>query len=331
MGLIQFTGGINNALRVQKWATLVWHVHQRDQFFYHFTSDDGSNIVHRKLDFTRSAGYQMTEGLMMPFAGDGVTGDEILEDNEEAPDFYNMTWTVTQIRNAGRYAGRETQQATETDLPKEIKNGLGDWMSNKKDKDIFTALASSPSKIYYVNDRAGTSTVVAGDLCTLREFVRAKTYAVSTAYPKLPPIKIANTGGKTVYRYVNLMHDHVAYDITMNDPVYQQVVRDAGARGPENPIFTGALVDYMGMVMHAHDNCPTFTTWGSGANVAGAESYLLGRQAVVVGIGGYRTEGNKNGYIQMVEKRFDEIGPFTQECVSNNAVNSRDIPYAMAA
>ena len=50
MGLIMFTAGINSALRVQKWAVELWHVHQRDQFFYHFTSKDGQNIVHEKLD-----------------------------------------------------------------------------------------------------------------------------------------------------------------------------------------------------------------------------------------------------------------------------------------
>ncbi len=182
-------------------------------------------------------------------------------------------------------------------------------MANKRDRGIFDAIASSPSKIYYVNDRAGTSTVVAGDLCTLQQFVRAKTYAVSTAYPKLPPIKIAKVGDKTVYRYVGLMHDHVAYDLSMNDPVYQQTVRDAGGRGPDNPMFTGALIDYMGMLLHAHDNCPTFTTWGSGSNVAGAESYLLGRQAVIVGIGGYKIQ-NKNGYLNIIEKRFDYANQF---------------------
>ena len=203
-------------------------------------------------------------------------------------------------------------------------------MKNKKDTGVFDAIASSPTKIYYVNDRAGTSTVAAGDLCTLKEFVRAKTYAVSTAYPKLPPIKVAKIGDKTVYRYLGLMHDHVAYDLSMNDPVYQQTVRDAGARGIDNPMFTGALIDYMGMILHAHDNCPTFSTWGSGSDVAGAESYLLGAQAVIVGIGGYKIQG-KNGYINYVEKRFEDNGPLTQECVLNNAVNSGNLPYAMAA
>ena len=309
MGLIQFTAGINSALRVQKWSVELWHVHQRDQFFYHFTSKDGQNIVHEKLDFTKGAGYQMTEGLMMPFVGDGVINDEVLEDSEEAPDFYNMTWTISQLRNAGRYAGEETNQQTEYKLPQEIRNGLGDWMANKRDIAIFDQIASSPTKIYYVNDRAGTSTVAATDLCTLQQFVRAQTWAKATSYPKLPPIKIAKVGEKTVYRYVGLMHDHVAYDLSMNDPVYQQTVRDAGSRGTDNPMFTGSLIDYMGMLLHAHDNCPIATTWGSGSNVAGAESYLLGRQAVIVGIGGYKLQ-NKNGYLKWVEKRFDYENQF---------------------
>lgn len=80
MALIQFTGSINNALRVQRWAVELWHVHQRDQFFYNWTSKDGMNIVHEKLDFTKAAGYQMTEGLMMEFLSDGVANDEALED-----------------------------------------------------------------------------------------------------------------------------------------------------------------------------------------------------------------------------------------------------------
>lgn len=258
---------------------------------------------------TKAAGYQMTEGLMMEFLSDGVANDEALEDHEESPDFYSETWTISQLRNAGRYAGEETQQQTEYNLPKEIRNGLGDWMAATRDKHIFDAIASSPTKIYYVNDRAGTSTVAAGDLCTLNQFYRAKTYAISTAYPKLPPIKITTVGKQTIYRYVCLMHDHVAYDLVVNDPVYQQVAREAAQKGDQNPIISGALMDFQGLSFFAHDNCPTATNWGSGSDVNGAESYLLGRQAVIVGIGGYRMQG-KNGYLKWVEKRFDYDNQF---------------------
>ena len=304
MANIIFSGSINSALRCQEWAVELWHVHNRDQFFYHFTSDSGSNIVHEKKDFTKTAGYQMTEGLRMQFLSDGVINDEILESNEEAPDFYSLTWTISQLRNAGRYAGEETQQYTKYNLPSEIKDGLGEWMSNKRDKDKFTALATSPTKVIYVNSRAGTSTVAAGDLMTLTTLSYAKTYAKSTAYPKIPPIKLTKIGQQTVYKYVVLMHDHVSYDLAVNDPVYQQVARDAGERGTNNALFSGALIDWQGMVLYDHDNCPTVTTWGAGSNIAGAESYLLGKQALIAGIGGYKMSG-KNGYLKWVEKKFD--------------------------
>jgi N4-gp56 family major capsid protein len=309
MAVIQFTGGINSALRVQRWAKELWHVHQRDQFWYPFTSNDGTNIVHQKLDFTKEAGYQMTEGLFMPFVGEGVINDEILEGQEEAPDFFSQTWTISQIRNAGRYAGEETVQQTEANLPAEIRTGLGEWMANKRDKDIFTALATSPTKIYYVNDRAGTSTIVAGDLCTLQQFSRAKTYAMSVAYPRIPPLKISKVGKQTLYRYVALMHDHVAYDLQFNDPIYQQVAREVGVRGDQNWLILGALIDWGGMSFYQHESVPIATTWGVGGNVNGSESYLLGRQALIVGIGGYKMQG-KNGYLKHVEKRFDYENQF---------------------
>lgn len=304
MANIIFSGSINSSLRVQEWAKELWHVHNRDQFFYYFTSQDGSKIVHEKRDFEKNAGFQMTEGLFMPFVGEGVINDEILEGNEEAPDFFAQTWTISQLRNAGRYAGEETQQYTKYPLPAEIRRGLGEWMSNKRDSAIFDALASSPTKVIYVNSRAGTSKVAATDLMTLATLSYAQTYAKSTAYPKIPPIKIAKVGQQTVYKYVILLHDHVAYDLQVNDPVYQQVARDAGARGSGNELFTGALLDWQGMMLFQHDNCPTSTTWGAGSNVAGAEGYLLGTQAVIVGIGGYKMTP-KNGALKWVEKKFD--------------------------
>ena len=132
----------------------------------------------------------------------------------------------------------------------EIRRGLGEWMPEKRDEHIFDAIASSPTKIYYVNSRAGTSAVVATDLMTLNDWVRAQTYAKSSADPKLPPIKITKINQKTIYRYVIIMHDHVSYDLKVNDPVYQQAAREVyQAKGNQNPLISGALLDWQGMVL----------------------------------------------------------------------------------
>ena len=309
MALIQFTSGVNSAHRVQRWSKELWHTHQRDQFFRSYTGAGSNNIIQEKTDFTKNAGYQMTEGLIMPFTGSGVENDELLEGAEEAPDFHSMTWTISQLRNAGRFAGEETQQAVEYPLPTEIKDGLGDWMKEKRDEDIFSALHASCTKIYYVNSRAGTSTVASTDLLTLADVSKAKTYAKSSANPKIPPLKISNVNQKTVYRYLFLMHDHVAYDLVINDSVYQQVTREAERRGGGNPLFAGALIDWDGAMLFEHDNVQIFTGWGSSSDVYGAESLLLGRQACIVGIGGYKIQG-KNGFLKWVEKRFDYENQF---------------------
>jgi len=305
MALITFSAGVNSAHRVERWAKQLWHTHQRDQFFSDLTGKGANNIVQLNANFATKAGFQMTEGLIMPFDSAGVINDELLEENEEAPDFYSMTWTISQLRNAGRFAGQETQQAVEYPLPTEIKDGLGDWLAEKRDEDVFTAISDSCSKIFYVNARAGTGSVVATDLLTLADISKAHTYAKSTASPKIPPMKISAVGKKTVYRYVFIMHDHVSYDLKINDAVYQQVTREAGRRGEDsNRLFQGALIDWDGCVLYDHDNCTLFSGWGAGADVYGAESYLLGRQACIVGVGGYKIN-SKNGYLKWVEKKFD--------------------------
>lgn len=94
MALIRFTAGVNSAHRVERWAKQLWHTHQRDQFFGPFTGKDSNSIIQLKANLATQAGFQMTEGLIMPFDSEGVTGDQILEENEEAPEFHTIIQIV---------------------------------------------------------------------------------------------------------------------------------------------------------------------------------------------------------------------------------------------
>lgn len=309
MGAIEFSGNVNNAARVQKWMVEFWHVHERDQFWKPFTGKGMDNIIQINTDFTKEAGHQMTETLIMPLTGAGVINDEILEDNEEIPDVHTMTWTISQLRNGVRVKGKETEQQVHASLPDEAKGILSPWMAEKRDEDIWTAIAANCTKIMYVNSRAGTSSVVATDLLTLAWIQRAQTYAKAKADPLIPPLKIVMEGTKTVYKYLFVMHDDVSFDLSVSDSNYQTVAKDALLRGKTNPLLSGALMDWKGIVLFDHNNCTTASGWGAGSNVYGAESYLLGRQAAILGIGGYRINGMKS-YLTWVEKRFDYKNQF---------------------
>jgi N4-gp56 family major capsid protein len=57
-------------------------------------------------------------------------------------------------------------------------------------------------------------------------------------------------------------------------------MREAEIRGKENPLFTGAVAIWDGMIVHAHENCAIATDSGSGSNVPWVKSVVLGAQAL---------------------------------------------------
>ncbi len=108
------------------------------------------------------------------------------------------------------------------------------------------------------------------------------------ASPKIRPIRI---NGKEYY--VVILHPYDATNLRQ-DPVWNQAQRDANVRGEDNPIFSGALGIYNGMVIHEHEYVYR-TNDGSGAAYV-ARNILCGQQAAVIGWG---------ANVAWVEKSFD--------------------------
>jgi N4-gp56 family major capsid protein len=59
----------------------------------------------------------------------------------------------------------------------------------------------------------------------------------------------------------------------------------AAAQGQGNPIFSGALGEYRGVVMHSHRNVVRFSDYGSGTNLPAARALFLGAQAAAIAFG----------------------------------------------
>jgi hypothetical protein len=70
------------------------------------------------------------------------------------------------------------------------------------------------------------------------------------------------------------------YDLKQ-DTTMAQALREAEVRGKENPLFSGSIAIWDGVVIHEHENIPILTNWGSGANVPGAKCALMGAQSLV--------------------------------------------------
>lgn len=276
---------ITPALTKKAWSKQLWKEAQIDNFFGRFTAEGPNAIIEKKTDLKKEKGDKITTGLMMKLTGDGVTGDNMLEGNEEKIIFLDFAVEVDQIRNAVRLAGSMQEQKAAYNLRSAAKESLKVWLAEKIEKDIFKALTADPTanRLLYAGGRKAENQITAGDKFSA-EMISAARRKAMLATPKIRPV---NVNGKNYY--VMIIDSYQARDLK-NDEKWLSAQKDANQRGLDNPIFTGALGLYDGVVVHEHENVirtATGATSGSGDTATTVEvghALLLGAQAAVLAI-----------------------------------------------
>ena len=85
-------------LVLKAWAKTCWEAGLRKAFFQKFTGKDSSSIVQIKTELQKGAGDSINIPLLLPLKGEGVTGDNQLEGNEEALIYRSFDVSIDQIR-----------------------------------------------------------------------------------------------------------------------------------------------------------------------------------------------------------------------------------------
>lgn len=267
----------NDALTVRLYHEKFYRDARKDSYFERLMGDSEESVVQVKSDLVKDKGDKITFGISYRLRGDGITGDNILEGNEEAMETADFDVTIDQLRHATRSGGRMTEKRTLFRIPEEARNKLRVWMSEKIDQKCFDALDASPTKILYGGNATSTADIDATDKITLALISKLKTVALTGFNRAQVPLRPIRIGGKR--HFVLLVHPDVEYDLKQ-DSSWQQAQREAEVRGAENPLFTGAQAIWDNVVIHSHENIPIVTNWGAGANVAGARCQFLGAQAL---------------------------------------------------
>lgn len=310
------TFATNDALTKKAWEEKLFRDSVKESYFSKFTSSGSDSIVQEKTQLAKDKGDEITIGLRMRLAGTGVTEGQVLEGNEEKLSTYSMKVTLKQYRHAVRDDGAMSRQRAMFNVSDESRTALKDWMTEKIDQIQFDELGigsgstANPSKIFYKTSSgvlatgtaatAKSALTTADGKLTLTMISFLKTWALTggaRAYIPLRPVKIE---GKPYY--VLLTHPDAVYDLRQ-DTNFQQAMRDAEVRGKDNPLFTGAVAIWDGVVIHAHENAAVAADAGAGSNVPWAKSVLLGQQALCFAFG-KRPEvveetfdyGNEEGY-----------------------------------
>jgi N4-gp56 family major capsid protein len=294
-----------------------------------------NNIIQIKTDLQKESGEKIVFPLTTKLQGDGVEGDSELEGNEEEIEAYSEDVIIDQNRFAVRLKGKLDEKKNAVNMRTDAKNKLSIQMQEFTERQIFLKLggvtnttlvdvngeaysrkalwSNTPDVIPAADENAGTgaryicansggTTALSSTNKLTPDLIMKARIKARLATPKLRPLRIK---GKN--HYVMFIHPWQAFDLK-RDPTFDAARREAEIRGSENPIFTGALGVWDGVIIHEHEYVPFLDVSVAGNSFAGPatgtdcaidcfRALLCGVQAA-----GFAKANNPNGW---VEKTFD--------------------------
>lgn len=305
--------GVNSAEAVKLWRSKLAREALKATWIQKFIGNDSDSILQVFDETSKGAGDRITVTLRMQLTGDGILGDGTLEGNEEALTTYTDNLFIDQLRHAVRSAGKMSDQRIPWSVREEAMMGLKDWWAGRLDTAFFNQLcgytvqtdtrytgnqaviAPDTAHIFRPNSRANDQSLTTGDEMTLgiidNVVAAAKLGGVGTTGPVIRPI---NVDGDQMY--VMVMHTHQVTQLRTNTSagqwldIQKAAVTGDGSKG--NPIFTGALGVYNGVVLHESTRITNGVNSGTGAVVSTARrAVLLGAQSAAIAFGkGYSFE-----------------------------------------
>jgi N4-gp56 family major capsid protein len=317
------------------WSRDFWRVARNASFINKFAGGGPNSMVHKVTELTKGPkGTRAVLTLIAEMTGDGVTGDNTLEGNEEALRAYDMVVNIDQLRMANRNTGKLADQKSVVNFRETSRDVLAYAFADRIDQMAFLTLSGvsyaykNNGALRVVNPGAGqnlselefagdvtapstnrhlrwvassntlaagaTASVVATDLLTYRTIVELKAFAKDNY------IRGIKSGSDEVYHMFVTPQQMAKLKL---DTDFLANVRNAGVRGGENSLFAGTssvMVD--GVMIHEFRHvyntkgAASGSKWGSGGLVNGARALFCGAQALAMA---------DIGMPEMVEDQFD--------------------------
>lgn len=287
--------GVNHPLAVKLWSRKLFQEALKQCWMSKFIGSDSSSLIQKLEDTSKSAGDRITQGLRMQLSGNGVEGDGTLEGNEEALTTYTDNLLINQLRHAVRSDGKMSEQRIPFEIREEARMGLQDWWADRFDTALFNqlcgntgqadtrftghnaAIAYSSNNIVYADGQT-TELTVASHSASAVMALKYIDYAVEKAKTNSPAIRPIKVNGED--KYVAFLHPYQVVDLRISTSTGQWLdIQKAAMQGGQiskNPIYTGALGEYNGVVLHESTRVPSVTTGVRRAVLCGAQAALLG-------------------------------------------------------
>lgn len=322
MAVTSFATG--DALAVKLWSKKISVEALKQTWVYKFMGRDDSAVIQIHDDTSKNPGDRIRIPLRRLLSGAGVQADATLEGNEERITYYNDDVYINQLRHAVREGGRFSRQLVPFSVREHARLSLEDWWADRIDTWFFNQITGNTSQ---TDTRyTGNQTCIAADADHLiiagghTGFSLSNTstnkftltlidVAVEKAKTLEVPIRPVMIGGEA--KYVMFLHHHQVTDMKNSTATNQwfdiQKAAMQGGNVSKNPIYTGALGEYNGVILHATNRIPGLSS--SAGAVTGTpvrHAVMCGAQAAVMAFG----RGHSPERYEWVEDYFDYENQF---------------------
>lgn len=289
MGATYFS--TSNALTKKAWEEKLVRDVVKESFFAPFLTAKDSSPIQVVTQLEKGKGDKVTTGLRMRLANAGVTSGQQLSGNEEALTTYDCSVSLEEYAHAVLTRGPLDEQRAMFSIDAESTQALKDWMTEKIDALIFSALFGTGSHWFHrihgssglfgidtaVDDAAtaagGTNAVLTPSFIQQLK-VWAETGGLSSGSRIRVPLRPIKIEGKN--HYVLLVHPDSLYQLKQDTTFWIPAMKDAMERGKDNPIISGAEAIYDGVVIRSHESVPYYT-----GSTTISKFALLGQQALI--------------------------------------------------
>jgi len=234
------------------WATKVRLDAVKSAFWgSRFEGKQGANMpIIINTDFSKAAGDVLHFQTMKRLKLSGVTGETVLTGAEETLTLGQFDLSVDWIRHAVGFNKRGTKRAN-FDAVMVAGQELSDWLARYIDDSMFQQLISteSPSTLYS-GGKTAEANLTSSDVFNTTSLDKLKLALIRKG---ALPFQVKSVGGTTLKFYGIVIDPIDAYNLRADDAWYS-AQRDANLRGLDNPIFSGALGIYNGMIVYEFGN-----------------------------------------------------------------------------
>ena len=246
------TTDLDNAIP-EHWATKIRLDAIKNAFWgSRFEGKQGSRMpIIANTDFTKAAGDKIHFQTMSRLYNAGVTGESVLTGNEEKLALGQYDLQVEWVRHAVGFNKRATKRAN-FDAVKVAGDELAEWMGRRIDDNMMEQLVSTETtqSTIYAGNKTSSANLTSSDVFNTDALDRMK---LAMLRKGALPFQVKSVGGVNL-KFFGIVIDPIdAYNLR-GDEAWWSAQRDANLRGMDNPIFTGALGIYNGVIVYEFGN-----------------------------------------------------------------------------